>query len=114
MQAKVAANEAELTNILTTAQLQAIKENKTLPADFPFMKVVEILESTDMFEKRKGDQRWTAHELEIAGAFEGMNSTDLQRALLYGTLSVKRVNKAMRKIDEIILKKLGEEAIENP
>ena len=58
MQAKVAANEAELTNILTTAQLQAIKENKTLPADFPFMKVVEILESTDMFEKRKGDQKW--------------------------------------------------------
>ena len=72
---KVAANEAELTNILTTAQLKAIKdENKTLPADFPFTKVVEILETADMFEKRKKNQSWTAHELEIAGAFEGMNS----------------------------------------
>ena len=67
-----------------------------------------------MFDERKKDQIWTAHELELEGAFDGMDNADLQRVLHTGELTIKRINKAMRDIDQVVLKKLGEEAIENP
>ena len=37
-----------------------------------------------------------------------------KKVLHTGELTIKRINKAMRDIDQVVLKKLGEEAIENP
>ena len=70
MQAKVAAKEADLTNILTPAELVAVKdETAKLPDNFPFSKVVEILETEEMFDERKMD------ELEIAKIKFGIKPT---------------------------------------
>ena len=82
-----------------------------LSEEIPWVELIEALEHEDAFLRRENEDIWSTMEMDESGVFDSLDDVIAGKIIRTGTIPSKVLNKAIREISDIIMKKLSDEAM---